>query len=124
MITHIASAVLYVADQDESLVFYRDTLGFEIVTDADMGGGNRWLEVRPAGAQTAIVLASAEGFGRSPGEGANLTFASEDVAATVEALRSTGATVSDPVREPWGTYATVDGPDGHKVQFHERSAHA
>ncbi len=124
MITHIASAVLYVADQDESLAFYRDTLDFEVVTDADMGEGRRWLEVRPAGAQTRIVLSSAKDFGRSPGEGANLTFASDNVAATVAALRAKGATVSDPVREPWGTYAAVDGPDGHKVQFNERSAHA
>lgn len=121
MITHIASAILYVSDQDESLTFYRDMLGFEVVTDADMGDGNRWLEVCPAGAQTAIVLLSSQVSGRNPGEGANLTFASANMATTVDALRSKGATVSDAVREPWGKYATVDGPDGHNVQFNERS---
>jgi lactoylglutathione lyase len=90
MITNVAAAVLYVGDQDEALAFYRDTLGFELVTDADMG------------------------------EGAHLTFTADDVAATVAELRSRGATVSDPVSEPWGTYATVDAPDGHRLQFHER----
>ena len=35
-------------------------------------------------------------------------------------LRSRGATVSDPVSEPWGTYATVEAPDGHRLQFHGR----
>lgn len=120
MITHIASAILYVTDQDESLAFYEDVLGFEVVTDAAMGGGARWLEVRPVGAQTAIALLPAETFGRLPGEGANLTFASSNVAATIEALRSRGAEVSEPVEEPWGTYATIVGPDDHKVQFNER----
>lgn len=123
MITHIASAILYVTDQDESLAFYQDVLGFEVITDADMGGGARWLEVRPAGAQTAIVLLAAAAFGRSPGEGANLTFASSNVATTVEALHSRGAEVSEPVEEPWGTYATVVGPDDQKVQFNERRKH-
>ncbi len=120
MITNVAAAVLYVGDQDEALAFYRDTLGFELVTDADMGGGARWIEVRPPGAQTSIVVSAASAFGKDPGEGAHLTFTADDVVATVAELRSRGATVSDPVSEPWGTYATVEAPDGHRLQFHER----
>lgn len=120
MITSVASAILYVSNQDSALEFYRGTLGFDVVMDADMGGGSRWLEVKPSGAQTSIVLASAEGFDKQPGEGAFLTFAADDVAATVEQLRARGATTSEVTREPWGTYATVDAPDGHKLQFNER----
>lgn len=120
MITNVAAAVLYVGDQDEALAFYRDILGFDLVTDADMGGGARWIEVRPHGAQTSIVLSAASASGKDPGEGAHLTFTADDVAATVAELRSRGATVSDPVSEPWGTYATVEAPDGHRLQFHER----
>lgn len=120
MITNVAAAVLYVGDQEEALAFYRDTLGFDVVTDSDMGGGARWTEVRPRGAQTSVVLSAAAAFGKAPGEGAYLTFAADDVAATVAELRSRGATVSDPFSEPWGTYATVDAPDGHHLQFHER----
>ncbi|MGO1973424.1 MAG: VOC family protein [Propionibacteriaceae bacterium] len=120
MITAIASAVLYVSDQDSALEFYRDILGFEVLMDEDMGAGSRWLEVKPPGAQTSVVLASAEAFGKSPGAGAFLTFAADDVAATVEQLRARGAVTSDVTREPWGTYATVDAPDGHQLQFNER----
>jgi lactoylglutathione lyase len=120
MITNVAAAVLYVGDQEEALAFYRDTLGFDVVTDSDMGGGARWIEVRPRGAQTSVVLSAAAAFGKAPGEGAYLTFAADDVAATVAELRSRGATVSGPFSEPWGTYATVDAPDGHHLQFHER----
>ncbi|MEV7590227.1 VOC family protein [Streptomyces sp. NPDC089922] len=121
MITHIASTTLYVTDQDESLAFYRDVLGFELITDVDMGGGARWLEVRPTGAQTSVVLSKAEAFDKSPGEGAYLIFAADDVAATVAELRERGATVTDPKEEPWGTYALVDAPDGHKLHFNQRA---
>lgn len=120
MIMCVASAVLYVGDQDEALQFYRDVLGFEVVMDADMGEGARWIETKPPGAQTTIVLSAAAAFNTTPGEGAHLTFAADDVAATVEELRSRGAVVSDPVEVPWGKYATVEAPDGHRLQFHER----
>lgn len=56
MITHIGSAMLYVSDQEESLAFYRDLLGFSIVLDADMGGGARWLELAPPDGSTTITL--------------------------------------------------------------------
>ena len=85
-----------------------------------MGEESRWLELRPSGAQTSIVLAAAAAFGKQPGEGAYLTFAADDVAATVEQLRARGASTSDVTREPWGTYATVEAPDGHMLQFNER----
>ena len=120
MITAVASCVLYVSDQVTALEFYRDTLGFDVVMDADMGEGGRWLEVKPTGAQTSIVLSAAAAFGREPGEGAFLTFAADDVDATVLQLRARGATTSDVTREPWGTFATVDAPDGDKLQFNER----
>ena len=120
MITSIASAILYISDQDSALEFYRGILGFDVVMDADMGEGSRWLEVKPGDAQASIVLASAESFGKQPGDGAFLTFAADDVAATVEQLCARGATTSEVTREPWGTYATVDAPDGHKLQFNER----
>lgn len=120
MITRIASAVVYVSDQDEALAFYRDVLGFEVVMDSAMAESSRWLEVKPCGAETSIVLALASAFGKQPGEGAFLTFAADDVAETVEQLKARGATTSDVIRETWGTYATVNAPDGHKLQFNER----
>lgn len=120
MITSVASCILYVGDQDVARAFYVDILGFDVVMDADMGEGSRWLEVKPSGAQTSVVLALAEPFGKRPGDGAFLTFACDDVETTVSQLRDRGATTSEVSREPWGTFATVDAPDGHKLQFNER----
>ncbi len=39
MIKRIASAVVYVSDQDEAVKFYRDVLDFEVVLVFQWGGG-------------------------------------------------------------------------------------
>jgi catechol 2,3-dioxygenase-like lactoylglutathione lyase family enzyme len=48
-ITHIATVIVPVADQDTALGFYRDTLGFEVRIDGGYGEGQRWIEVAPPG---------------------------------------------------------------------------
>ena len=47
MIERLNHTTVFVLDQDESLIFYRDKLGFEVRTDATMGNGFRWLTVSP-----------------------------------------------------------------------------
>lgn len=120
MITHIGTAMLYVSDQEASLRFYRDLLGFSVVTDQDMGHGARWLELAPAEGATTMALLDAGQAGKQAGEGAYLTYACEDIAATVGWLRERGATVTDPDIQPWGSFAFIDGPDGHRVQIHQK----
>lgn len=112
--------MLYVSDQEQSLHFYRDILGFSVVTDQDMGGGARWLEIAPPDGSTTIALNVATTEGRQPGDGAHLTFACDDITATVGELRRKGAEVTDPDEQPWGTFAFVEGPDGHRVQIHRK----
>lgn len=108
---------MYVADQQRSEDFYVGQLGFTKVTDEEMVPGARWLEVRPPGGQTSLVLSSAEAFGKQPGEGAYLHFASEDVHETAKQLREAGVTVTDPEEQPWGTFIRATDPDGHQVQI-------
>ncbi len=48
-----------VADQEQALQFYVDTLGFEKRLDVPMGSGARWIEVAPPGAATTIALVPA-----------------------------------------------------------------
>ena len=47
MITRLSHYTIYVLDQDEAYEFYVKKLGFEVVTDAKMDSGFRWLTVRP-----------------------------------------------------------------------------
>ncbi len=117
MITHVGIAVMYVADQSASERFYVEQLGFEKVRDEEMFPGARWLEIRPPGGQTHLMLSSASAFDKQPGEGAFLHFVCDDIEATVAELRARGVEVTDPESQPWGTSAKATDPDGHQVQI-------
>jgi len=45
------------SDQDRSIDFYVETLGFEKRTDVPFGNGYRWVEVYPPTGTTGIALA-------------------------------------------------------------------
>src|SRR5687768_9262652 len=58
----IATISLLVADYDDAITFYCDKVGFDLVTDTDMGGGKRWVVVAPPGRSGAqMLLAKADG---------------------------------------------------------------
>ena len=52
----LATVALLVADYDEAAAWFTDKLGFELVEDADLGGGKRWVVVAPAGGRGARLL--------------------------------------------------------------------
>ncbi|BAD56991.1 VOC family protein [Nocardia farcinica] len=119
-ISHISRAVLYVADQAASRAFYADQLGFDVLRDEEMFPGARWLELRPPGGTTALVLSAAAAFDKRPGEGAYLHFASTDIHATWEALRDKGVAVSEVRTAPWGRHLYATDPDGNEVLIAEQ----
>ena len=55
-IAKVGTVCVPVSDQDRALEFYVDGLGFEKRTDVPFGGGYRWIEVAPAGADTTIAI--------------------------------------------------------------------
>ncbi|MBT2748147.1 MULTISPECIES: VOC family protein [unclassified Lysobacter] len=58
----IGSITVVVADYDQAIAYYTQSLGFVLLEDIDQGGGKRWVRVAPAdGAQTALLLARASG---------------------------------------------------------------
>lgn len=58
----IATVSLLVADYDDAITFYCDTVGFDLIADNDLGGGKRWVVVAPPGRSGAqLLLAKAEG---------------------------------------------------------------
>ena len=57
--SRLAAVSLLVRDYDEAVAFYVGALGFDLVEDADMGGGKRWVTVRPKGGDTVLLLAKA-----------------------------------------------------------------
>ena len=56
MITQIGTTAVYVSDQKAAEEFWTQQVGFEVAARKEMGPGAFWLEVRPKGAQSALVL--------------------------------------------------------------------
>jgi catechol 2,3-dioxygenase-like lactoylglutathione lyase family enzyme len=58
----IAKLALVVRDYDEAIAWFSRCLGFELTEDTDMGGGKRWVVMRPpSGRGAALLLAKAVG---------------------------------------------------------------
>jgi catechol 2,3-dioxygenase-like lactoylglutathione lyase family enzyme len=56
-INKIATVVIPVANQDEMISFYVDTLGFDKRVDVPFGDKYRWVEVGLSGQDTTIAIA-------------------------------------------------------------------
>ena len=63
--SHLQLVALIVRDYDAAIQFFVDVLQFELVEDTPSltndGRPKRWVVVRPAGGQTGILLARADG---------------------------------------------------------------
>ena len=51
---------LLVADYDETIDYYTNVLGLNLVEDTDLGKGKRWVRVAPAGSSCSLLLAKAK----------------------------------------------------------------
>src|SRR3712207_2048162 len=62
---HLEQVALIVDDYDAAIAFFVGVLGFELLEDSPSltndGRPKRWVVVRPPGAQTALLLAQADG---------------------------------------------------------------
>jgi catechol 2,3-dioxygenase-like lactoylglutathione lyase family enzyme len=62
---HLGQLAIVVDDYDAAIGFFTGALGFDLVEDSPSltndGRPKRWVVVRPPGAQTAILLARADG---------------------------------------------------------------
>jgi lactoylglutathione lyase len=114
VISHLNTVTVYVSDQQRSLDFYVEKLGFEKRADRDMGPSGRWIEVCPTGAVTGLVLVRGDAFDRQDrvGSSADLVFETEDVHTAHQALVAGGVEVTDPYTQAWGTSFQVTDPDG------------
>jgi predicted enzyme related to lactoylglutathione lyase len=110
-ITNISILSVPVKDQEAAKAFYSEKLGFTVLRD-DAFGDQRWIQLAPDGAQTAITLVKGE-FPMAPGSQQGIVLATKDVRADYEALRTRGVAISEIENAPWGPYATFNDPDGN-----------
>jgi serine phosphatase RsbU (regulator of sigma subunit) len=75
---------IFVRDQDESLRFYLDQLGFSLVGDVRIGSGQRWVAVAPPDGSAVLSLIAPKPDSREYeliGRSTQVVFVTEDVAA-------------------------------------------
>jgi lactoylglutathione lyase len=127
MITRINSVSVVVSDQDRSLAFYTEKLGFELQMDAPMGQ-SRWVQLAPKGAQTSLVLSKptpdmpAEVYERlkaTLGGFTSFIFSVDDMQTTHKELTARGVEfVDQPAQQPWGWWASIKDLDGNIIGLH------
>jgi catechol 2,3-dioxygenase-like lactoylglutathione lyase family enzyme len=98
-ITGVHAVAVPVADQDRSVAFYVDTLGFEKRMDADTGNGLRWIEIAPPGADISIALTAATSDSPA-GIDTGIRLATGDAAGEHRAMRSRGVDVDEMLHWP------------------------
>jgi catechol 2,3-dioxygenase-like lactoylglutathione lyase family enzyme len=125
----LSTCFVIVHDPDLALTFYRDTLGLELRNDVGKGDF-RWLTVGAA-SQPDVAIVLTNYLNGSPADGDAVAalvakgalngvhFHSDDLDATFEKLRASGAEiVQEPADQPWGTRdLAVRDPSGNLVRI-------
>jgi catechol 2,3-dioxygenase-like lactoylglutathione lyase family enzyme len=113
---HIARFTVVVDEYDPAIEFFVDVLGFDLVEDepalTNDGRPKRWVVVRPPGAETAILLARADGEAQAAVVGNQVAgrvgffLRVDDFDGIVERMTAAGVTfVTPPRTEPYGRVA-------------------
>jgi serine phosphatase RsbU (regulator of sigma subunit)/catechol 2,3-dioxygenase-like lactoylglutathione lyase family enzyme len=110
--------IIFVRDQERSLRFYRDTLGFRVIVDHTFADGSRWIEVAPPDGNAQIGL-SLPIPGCDPneliGREARVYFLTEDLTFKYKEWSERGVHFRFPPESPaWGgVHTRFEDPDGN-----------
>ena len=115
-ISHISLVMVPSPDQDKSIAFYVDTLGFEKRTDIPFGGSYRWVEVYPPNGTTGIALAPPRENG-PVGVETGISLTTADIDATHAELTSAGVDADEVARmgDPIPPMFFFRDPDGNTL---------
>ena len=89
MIRGIKFASIPVRDQEQSLKFFTEKLGFRVMTDQPFGD-QRWIELGIPGAESGLALFTPKGHEDRIGGFQPISFWTDDVFATAKILKSKG----------------------------------
>jgi lactoylglutathione lyase len=114
LITKIATAAVYVDDQQKAKSFWTEKVGFEIVAEFPMGPGSSWLEVAPKGAESALVIYPKSMMTNWQELKPSIVFVSDDIEATYSKMLENGVSFEGALQKmQWGTFATFKDEDGN-----------
>ncbi len=102
------------SDYDQSVAFYRDTMGLSLFRSWDRPSGRGSVFQMGPG---LIEIVTGEGSKQSPGF-SGAVIAVNDVQAAYEEIVARGAKATEPLTAPWGhRMFTVNAPDGLELIF-------
>ena len=116
----IAIFTIVVPDYDAGIDFYVNTLGFKLLEDTPRSPTKRWVRVAPSGAETAILLAKADGpaqkaaIGNQTGGRVGFFLHTNDFAHDYQTMKSKGVTFKEePRHEDYGSVVVFQDPWGN-----------
>src|SRR3954453_7519636 len=96
-ITQIGTVAVPVSDTDRAIDFYVGTLGLEKRTDVPFGGGYRWVEVAPEGAETTIAIVRPPEGKPAGNSETGMALPTDDIDAVHADLKGRGVDVDEEV---------------------------
>src|SRR3954464_2478202 len=121
-LSKVGVVVIPVTDQDRAIEFYVDTLGFEKRADVPFGNGYRWVEVAPAGTETAIAIVPPPPGNPTGNVDTGIGLQTHDIDAVHADLKAQGVDVDDEVSrmgDPVPPLLWFRDPDGNKLMVVE-----
>jgi phosphoserine phosphatase RsbU/P len=114
----IHHVTMFVRDQDRSLRFYLDQLGFSLVADYRYGSSERWVGVAPADGSAILALVTPQPDSEEYsliGRSRQVVLVTEDVPAKFQEWCDRGIQFRHPPRTPdWGgTFTSFEDVDGN-----------
>ncbi|MFJ5624447.1 VOC family protein [Peribacillus loiseleuriae] len=107
MINKLGQIMLYVNNQDESVKFWIEKVGFSVISEEDNGQGLRWIEIAPTKeTETSFVLHNKELIAKMQPElnlgTPSLMFYSENLEQLYKDFSDKNITVGEIVNMPSG----------------------
>lgn len=127
MITSIHTISIYVSDQDRALEFYRDALGFDVITDDRSIPGYRWLTLAPKGSQTSFqifhVTPDRTDEAAKMGTHTGIVLYTDAIHADHDKMKAHGVKITEALRqEMWGWEMQFADPDGNTFELVQPAA--
>ena len=122
VITGIASASVFVKDQQESLNFWVEKVGFEVICDLQLESNFRWVEIAHRSSDSSInlypkSLISKKDLIPMP----VIVFRTNDIQSTFKDLKARGVTFSrNPLKSILGIHAMFKDVDGNEFLILEK----
>jgi lactoylglutathione lyase len=127
-ITKLLHTRMRVTDMDETIAFYRDVLGLEVVERKTSPRGSHLAFLRVPNSEELIELCSFPPSGpvRVQEDLVHLAFQVDNLDETIASLTRKGIKITDgPTTTSSGSrFIFIDAPDGYEVELIERQAGA